>query len=1160
MVPSAPIPLVLTLLTALLGPLLPTGLAGGVAVAATAETTAATEGECAPLALAPLGDPGDAVGRATIAADASACFTFTVEKPGTHRVLLAGLQQTYPEVYSGETRVDCYDATYGAGWCDLTAGTHTLKVVNTGWEAGEAEAAVVPLLPSTNCAGPIGTGYDSAPVTGQAVSRLGIVCHSFTAAAGERITTDFRLENYGEAIHWITDAGGRRICPRWNEDGSEGCVLPSGDGGYRVLAEVRIPEESFPAAYSLKVRRLSAPTGCVPVTVNAYGAAPTRFSPQTECKTFTPTATSRYDVHGVSESGTRTALAVHAADGTTVCQAGAHCALTEGTAYTLITTESVLVLDRASTAGCATGVPLARAYKGTFRAAGAVDCLNLPVPQGGHIAVLTSYKAGAPDPDVTIVDATGAPFCDDTSLRDGTCAPGGTAPYRALVSNEATEPATGDYHLVVHRTDVASACPTFLAGDFTASPTRISLKTGDGVFAHCLTIPADQHSARENLQIQKVSGDATAEVSVLDATGKQICAVRSYYGTWTTCDLTAGLAHTVLVQGRDAPAEVALTRRDVTATARGCVATAATAVGGPSTGGTPFAPGTFRCHQVTTADAKDTLHLNVRDAQGTARAVVYGADGTGVCDFFAAGCAATGSTRYQALVMVPEGKTAAPSYRLDALRIGTAAGPAPECVKVPNVSYGFGPLTGSLSEQKTAVCAVLPTASDDRFDVKFTPVATSATIPTTWLYDHATRKNGCFGLISTEGYAWQCSAASGYPKVSRPTTLVIGLPEKASQAEVRADIPCHAYLCGLEERTVGTVSPAAGVAGGKATVTLTGTALHEKDQIWLSGPNGFAVRSTTVSVAPDRRSLTASLDLTGAPVGILNMSVYNGAQYDRGSFTVDAPLRSTAAPALTGTVAVGAKVTAGNGSWSVTPDSYAYQWKADGVAIAGATASTYTAPASLLGKKLSVEVTARKAGHPAVTASSAAVAVAKGVAPTASKAPSVSGAFRVDNKVTAVVGTWSPAPTSYTYQWKANGVAITGATGASYTIPASALGKKLTVTVTAHRTGHLSGSATTTAVAVAYGYAATATRAPYVTGTVKVGRTLTVNRGTWTQAPTSFGYQWYANGRAISGATRTTLTLTAAQRGMKITVRVNAYRPAHYAGVAWTASTGAVAA
>ncbi|RSS37031.1 hypothetical protein EF906_23960 [Streptomyces sp. WAC08241] len=48
--------------------------------------------------------------------------------------------------------------------------------------------------------------------------------------------------------------------------------------------------------------------------------------------------------------------------------------------------------------------------------------------------------------------------------------------------------------------------------------------------------------------------------------------------------------------------------------------------------------------------------------------------------------------------------------------------------------------------------------------------------------------------------------------------------------------------------------------------------------------------------------------------------------------------------------------------------------------------------------------------------------------------------------------------------------------------------------------------------AVAAGPAPKATRAPSLTGTVKVGRTLTLNRGTWTPAPTSYAYQWYANG------------------------------------------------
>ncbi|MFI8916693.1 hypothetical protein ACIGW4_34485 [Streptomyces sp. NPDC053513] len=57
--------------------------------------------------------------------------------------------------------------------------------------------------------------------------------------------------------------------------------------------------------------------------------------------------------------------------------------------------------------------------------------------------------------------------------------------------------------------------------------------------------------------------------------------------------------------------------------------------------------------------------------------------------------------------------------------------------------------------------------------------------------------------------------------------------------------------------------------------------------------------------------------------------------------------------------------------------------------------------------------------------------------------------------------TAAPAPASYGYQWRANGVAIPGATGSSYVPVASVLGTKLTVAVTAPRTGHLSGVAWT---------------------------------------------------------------------------------------------------
>ncbi|WP_405856454.1 hypothetical protein OG361_23310 [Streptomyces sp. NBC_00090] len=1108
-----------------------------------------TAAPCPALALAPLGDPGGAVGSATVAGKESVCFTVTVEKPGLHRLLHSD-QHAYPSLYSGETPVECEDFNYRDSWCELAAGTYTLKLYNSDWDSHESGVSLVPLMAAPGCPGIPGTGYDTAPATGRGAGPLGVVCHAFTAAPGERITADLP----GAAHRWITDDSGKRICPSWNADGSDGCVLPEGSAGFRVLAVVGHAEDGSPAAYTLEVRRLSNPSGCAAAPVNAYGTAPTVAAPQTGCRTFVPAVTSRYDVRQVGADGWATGIEVYAADGTTVCAGGENCALTAGATYTLVTDEAVSIVDRASGEGCVSDVPLGTVHRGTFTAPGEVDCLTLPVSAGAHLALLTDGST-----DVSVVDATGVAFCDDLQLMQGTCVPGGTAPYRALVADKDPHEGTAGYGLVAHRTDAPSACRTFLAGDFTANSARMSVKNGDGVFADCLTIPADGHSAHELVRIQEVSGDSGAEVSVLDAAGKQVCAIRSYYGTFSTCALTPGLAHTVLVRGRDVPAEFALTRRDVTATARGCVTTPATAVGGPSTGGVPAAPGTFLCHQVTTASAGDTLHLNVRDAQGAVRQIGYDASGKAVCDYFAAGCAVTGSSRYQVLVEVPEGKTAPASYRLDALRVGTPAGPAPECVKVPNISYGFGPLVGTLSEQRTAICAVLPTASGDRFDVRLTPTGTFEQSPTPWLYDGSTLKNGCFGSYSSEGQNYQCSLPSAQPKASRPSTLVLGLPEKPAQAStaVRADLSCTHYLCGLDERTVGTVTPGT-VGRGRITMTVTGGALHESLAVEVS--NGtYRVRSTPVSVAPDRRSATVALDLTNAPLGTLSLSVFaHGAQYLRPPVTVVAPIRATAAPTVTGTAVVGGKVTAKAGTWTPAVDAYAYQWRAGGVAIAGATASTYTLPSTLFGKQLSVAVTARKAGHPVVTAVSGSVVV-KGVAPKPTKVPYFTGATRVGSKLTAVVGTWSPAPTSYAYQWRANGVAIAGATASTYVPVASVLGKKLTVTVTAHRTGHLSGAYTTAGYTVATGLAPKATVAPYLTGTVRVGRTLTLNRGTWTPAPTSYAYQWYANGRAISGATKTWFTPTSAQRGTRITVKVTAYRTGHTAGVAWTRSTGAVA-
>jgi hypothetical protein len=83
-------------------------------------------------------------------------------------------------------------------------------------------------------------------------------------------------------------------------------------------------------------------------------------------------------------------------------------------------------------------------------------------------------------------------------------------------------------------------------------------------------------------------------------------------------------------------------------------------------------------------------------------------------------------------------------------------------------------------------------------------------------------------------------------------------------------------------------------------------------------------------------------------------------------------------PAITGTAAVGQTLTASNGTWTgkEPPTNFAYQWKAGGVNIAGATARTYLLTAAELGDAITVTVTASnwKGSASATSAATAAVA------------------------------------------------------------------------------------------------------------------------------------------------------------------------------------------
>ena len=176
---------------------------------------------------------------------------------------------------------------------------------------------------------------------------------------------------------------------------------------------------------------------------------------------------------------------------------------------------------------------------------------------------------------------------------------------------------------------------------------------------------------------------------------------------------------------------------------------------------------------------------------------------------------------------------------------------------------------------------------------------------------------------------------------------------------------------------------------------------------------------------------------------------------------------NTGAPTITGTAQEGQVLSASTGTWSGTaPITYAWQWRRGGVAIAGATASTYTLAGADVGSTITVSVTAtNSAGSASATSAATGTVAAAGSAPANTVLPAITGTAQEGQTLSASTGTWTgtPAP-SFTYQWRRAGVAISGATGASYALVTADVGSTITVAVTGT---NASGSATAASAATA---------------------------------------------------------------------------------------------
>lgn len=238
---------------------------------------------------------------------------------------------------------------------------------------------------------------------------------------------------------------------------------------------------------------------------------------------------------------------------------------------------------------------------------------------------------------------------------------------------------------------------------------------------------------------------------------------------------------------------------------------------------------------------------------------------------------------------------------------------------------------------------------------------------------------------------------------------------------------------------------------------------------------------------------------------------------------------NTVKPAVTGTVAVGATLTASPGTWTGTaPIATTYAWQSctttaatSCTAIAGATNATYVAQTADVARALRVQVTGTNAkGSASALSVTTALVPAPPAAPVSVTKPAITGSVKVGAALTTTAGTWSgTGPITVTVQWlRCTSTVltacadITGAAGGTYTPAAEDVGRLLRTRITARNAGGTTSATSEPTGAVPAPVSSgppVPLSPPLIGGTPGAGRTLTATTGLWSGAqPLTLTVYW----------------------------------------------------
>ena len=262
---------------------------------------------------------------------------------------------------------------------------------------------------------------------------------------------------------------------------------------------------------------------------------------------------------------------------------------------------------------------------------------------------------------------------------------------------------------------------------------------------------------------------------------------------------------------------------------------------------------------------------------------------------------------------------------------------------------------------------------------------------------------------------------------------------------------------------------------------------------------------------------------------------------------------ATGSPNITGSATLGTTLVADSDNIAdldgLTNVSYSWQWFRDNVAISTGTSRLYTIVSADVGSRLSVRAsfTDDVGNNEARTSAQTSIVNAS-----ATGRPTITGTLTVGSLLTCNDGSIADLnglpstvfPSGYSFQWRRGSSDISGATGRTYRLVSSDGGQNISCRVSFTDGDGFSESRTSLSSGVERPNSP-ATGAPSISGTARVGQTLTAGLGTIADEdglpdsfPGDYTLQWLRDGSAIAGETSQTYTIVTADAGSNIQIRV----------------------